>query len=121
MIKILYIDHDLTRVVELTELLPREYNLENAFTGWEGLGAAMMYNPDIVLLNLRIVVMDGLELLRLIRTEEKLTNLPVLSFCDPSDKEIENLALTHYSSRTFDYPFEKEKLTDLIAKSLSHE
>lgn len=116
MTKVLYVDHNLKRIAELNDLLAHDYNIESAFTGWEGLGAAMLYKPDIMLLNLHIPVMDGLELLRLLRTEEKLNQLPVLSFCDPSDDQMENEALKRTCAGIVKYPFDKQILTELIEK-----
>ncbi len=119
MAKVLYVDHELTRVVQLKDLLANDYNIEVAFTGWEGLGAAMLHQLDIVLLNLNIAVMDGLELLRLLRTEENLVTLPVFCFTTLRDEQKEQMAVHRTCNGVFEYPFDQEILTGLIEKTLS--
>lgn len=118
MAKVLYVDHELTRIVQCKELLSDDYIIEIAYTGWEGLGAAMMYHPDIMLLNLNVAVMDGLELLRLMRTEEELIDLPVLCFTTPRDEQMEKTALLKTCSDVIEYPFDKAVLVRLIEKYL---
>lgn len=120
MIKVLYVDHDMKRGIECTNLLSQEFNLEIAFTGWEGLGAAMLFQPDIMLLNLNVAVMDGVELLRLLRTEKNLVNLPVLGFTAPPDGQLEKQALEMTCTAIVEYPFDKKALSHLIEASLSN-
>ena len=115
MLKVLYVDHDPQRAAELNQLLAQDFQLENAFTGWEGLGSAMLFRPDIMLLNLNVSVMDGVELLRLLRTEENLIDLPVLGFTEPRDRLIENQALNMACDGLVDYPFQKTPLCQRIA------
>lgn len=89
---ILYVDHNLERMQALKEKLDGCCEVEYAPNGWEGLGAAMMYKPQLVVLNLMAEVMTGLEMLRLLRTEDALTSLPVLVFTDPENEEAHRLA-----------------------------
>ncbi|MBF0276427.1 MAG: response regulator [SAR324 cluster bacterium] len=118
MAKVLYVDHELTRVIQLKNILAFDYNIEIAFTGWEGLGAAMLYHPDIMLLNLNVDVMDGLELLRLMRTEEDLINLPVFCFSAPRDRQMEQVAVKRTCSAVFEYPFDRSALVEMIESAL---
>lgn len=90
---ILYIDDDSDRLKQVKELIGNFYDLEVVFNGWEGVGAALMYKPQLVLMNLRSPVMNGLEALRLIRSEERLKNLPVIGFTVPEDDEVNRLAI----------------------------
>ncbi len=89
---ILYVDHNLERMLALKQKLEGCCDVEYAPNGWEGLGAAMMYKPELVVLNLMAEVMTGLEMLRLIRTEEALNTLPVIGFTDPENEEAHRLA-----------------------------
>ncbi|MBF0289620.1 MAG: response regulator transcription factor [SAR324 cluster bacterium] len=120
MIKILYVDANMKRGMELKELLPSSnYSIDVAFTGWEGLGAAMLYHPDIMLLDLLVPVMDGLELLRLLRTEEKHADLPVLGFTTPRNEDFEKQALKMACAGIFEYPFDVAELSQLIQQTMS--
>jgi CheY-like chemotaxis protein len=77
---LLYVDHDLTRLGEIQHQLSEHFQLEVAFNGWEGFANSVMNKPDVVLLNLELPVMDGLELVRLVRTEPDCAHLILLGF-----------------------------------------
>ncbi len=120
MIKVLYVDAKTNRGMELKGVLGSdEYNIDVAFTGWEGLGAAMLYNPDIMLLDLLIPVMDGVELLRLLRTEEKQAHLPVLGFTYPRNEDFEKRALEMTCAGIFEYPFQPDVLSEMIQQAVA--
>jgi len=103
---LLLIEHDHSRIQEIRELLSDHFNVDVAFTGWEGLAAAMMYKPNLVLFNLNAHVMDGVEAVRLVRTEPELKDLPVLGFTEPSVDIIEKEALNRGCTRILSYPFD---------------
>ena len=52
-----------------------------------------MYHPDIVVFNLGISVMNGLEAIRLIRSEVDLKDLPFLGFTIPRDPTLEQTCM----------------------------
>ena len=105
MAKVLYIDHDMERIIKVQEILGGVVQVEIAMNGWEGLAASMMYTPDLVLINLMSKVMDGREMVRLLRTEANLQALPVLGFTVPSHKEMEAAAIQVGCTRIVEYPF----------------
>lgn len=115
--KVLYIDQDLKRIAGIRELLSQNFNVEASFNGWEGLAASMMYKPDIVLINLMAPIMDGAEVIRLIRTEEKLKDLPVLGFTEPRNEYVEEAALNKGCNQILSFPFDK-KLIEVIQRYL---
>ncbi|MBF0350700.1 MAG: response regulator [SAR324 cluster bacterium] len=120
MSKVLYVDHDLERIIQIQELLSSQHNLEVALNGWEGLAAAMLYKPDIVLFNLNARIMDGVEAVRLLRTEEALCQLPVLGFTLPKSEEIERIALQVGCTQILENPFH-ESLSQVIAEFFSED
>ena len=52
-----------------------------------------MYHPDIVVFNLGVSVMPGLEAIRLIRSEDDLKDLPFLGFTIPRDLTLEQTCM----------------------------
>ena len=79
-------DQDLVRA-GLRTLLTRDESIHvvaEATDGRRGLEAARRYRPDVVLMDLRMPVMDGIEATRAIRTDERLTttNVVVLTTFD---------------------------------------
>ena len=103
--KVIYVDHELSRINQIQELLSESFNLEIAMNGWEGLAAAMLYHPDLMLFNLASTVMDGVEAVRLIRTEPKLKDLPIIGFTVPTHREIEEMSMKVGCTKIIEYPF----------------
>ena len=103
---LLYIDHDLTRLGEIQHQLSEHFQLEVAFNGWEGFANSVMNKPDVVLLNLELPVMDGLELVRLVRTEPNCAHLILLGFSlKELSSEFAETAERLGLNRLVEYPF----------------
>ncbi len=119
MAKVLYVDHDVSRAMETRKLLGSVFDIDVAFNGWEGLGSALMYNPDAVILNLSTTIIEGLEVLRLIRTEEKLFHLPILCFSEPHNELFEQLAMERSCHTTLQYPFDRGHLIQLVNQAIT--
>ncbi|MGK5092462.1 response regulator [Deltaproteobacteria bacterium TL4] len=117
MAKLLYVDHDMKRVIQVQQKLAGFINVEIALNGWEGLAAAMLYSPDLVLVNLMTTVMDGLEMIRLLRTEPDKQNLPVIGFTYPHHLELEKIATQKGCSTIIKFPF-SEDLKKIITQNL---
>ena len=60
----------------LTQLLEDDYNLLVARDGAQGVSAAQQNNPDLILMDISLPVMDGYEATRAIR--ETLTATPII-------------------------------------------
>ena len=59
-------------------LLKGSYNILEANNGKEGLGAAMKYIPDIILCDMMMPVMDGLEFCRNAKNELSTSHIPIV-------------------------------------------
>lgn len=62
----------------ITSILSRKYNIENAVNGKEGLEKARETVPDLVLSDVMMPVMDGLELCRQLKSETATSHIPVI-------------------------------------------
>jgi CheY-like chemotaxis protein len=71
-------DDDDLRDLACEALVERGYELIAAANGAEGIALLRSCPPDLVLLDLRMPVIDGWEVLRVIRTSPSLALLPVL-------------------------------------------
>jgi DNA-binding NtrC family response regulator len=70
--RILVVDDEANARTALAELLRDEgYAIETAGDGFKALGKIAEFDPDIVLTDLKMPGMDGLELLRKLRTEDE--------------------------------------------------
>jgi signal transduction histidine kinase len=68
--KVLIVDDDPRNIGILTELLEEDYRLRTADSGKAGLEQIQSFRPDIVLLDIMMPGMDGLEVCKRIRQDE---------------------------------------------------
>ena len=62
-------------IAKLLEL--KGYEVNNAKNGQEGVEKALSWNPDIILMDLRMPVMDGYNAIKKIKLNPKTRNLPI--------------------------------------------
>src|SRR3989338_7622279 len=63
------------------------YQFESAYSGQEGLEKMRTYQPDLVLLDIMMPLMDGHEVLRRIKSDPELKHIPVIMVSPKRDKE----------------------------------
>ncbi|MBZ4423248.1 response regulator [Myxococcus sp. RHSTA-1-4] len=113
--RLLIVDDELAIVEALQDILSVEgYDIVTAFNGEEGLERMADAKPDLVLLDLMMPVMDGREMLRRMREDASLRDIPVvvMSAGRISDEERRS------SARFLAKPFELDELLDTIAELL---
>ena len=90
-VKVLLIEDDV-RVRELYELVLKmdEYSVITAETGEEGLEKAKTENPDLIFLDIRLPGMNGLEVLEILRQDEKTASIPVVILSNLDDEKTIN-------------------------------
>ena len=112
--KILAIDdeNDVLLIIK-TALSGEGYDVVTASNGFDGLALAEDHQPDVILLDLRMPEMDGMEVLAQLRENEKIMNIPVIILTGISDKnkirEALDKGITYYIVK----PFECQ---DLVSK-----
>jgi PAS domain S-box-containing protein len=119
--KILLVDDDTRNLFALNAVLVKEgYSTCVARTGKEAL-RQLNENPDIIIMDVIMPEMDGLEAIRKIREQKKLTHLPIIALTAKameSDKdECLKIGATDYLSK----PFDAQVLLSKLRKLLSHE
>ncbi|MGH2596399.1 MAG: response regulator transcription factor [Actinomycetota bacterium] len=78
-VKILVIDDDPDLIALCRINLAIDgHEVVEATNGWEGLELLALCEPDVVLLDVMMPTLDGLEVLRIIRDEEATHDLPVV-------------------------------------------
>ena len=103
-----------------SQLTEKGYTVIEAINGKKGLEAAKKENPDLILLDIRMPVMDGMSMLSLLRKEEidKKTKVIMLTNLEPEDKILAGVVKdqpTYYFVKS-DIQF--DKLLDKIKKLL---
>lgn len=89
--KILVVEDELAYLKLLnSQLTQKGYRVIEAINGKKGLERAKSENPDLILLDIRMPVMDGMAMLSLLRKEEKgkKTKVIMLTNLEPDDKII---------------------------------
>jgi CheY-like chemotaxis protein len=89
-----------------------------ASTGAEALALARERRPDLVLLDLRLPGMDGHEVLRELRSDPSLSDLPVLVVSAFADQSSIDAALAAGATRYVTKPFDRKTLIGLIADEI---
>lgn len=87
--KILVVEDELAYLKLLnSQLTEKGYKVIEAIDGEKGLEKARSENPDLILLDIRMPVLDGMAMLNLLRKEEvdKQTKVIILTNLEPDDK-----------------------------------
>lgn len=113
--KILIIDDEPSIVLAIESLLvANNFITEKAYNGKDGLQVAHTFKPDLILLDIMMPFVDGLELSSLIRKNEDLSDIKIVFLTAKGRLEDKN---TGYSKGCDDYivkPFTSEKLLSTI-------
>jgi len=100
--------------------LSEEYQCIEAVNGMEGIAAARATIPDVIIADVMMPVMNGLELTRLVKQDESLSHIPVIILTAKAtdDNKIEGL-----ETRADDYitkPFNMNELSIRIANLIAN-
>lgn len=118
MAKVLFVEEDYKKFLEVRDLI-REHSFDIAFSGWEGIGAAMMYTPDVILMNLEAPIVEGVELLRLLKTEETINHLKIVGYTFPKNEAVEQVCMQGGCFDLVDFPFEHDTLLSKLESALA--
>ncbi len=102
-----------------TQLPDDRFDKRIAANGKEAINAYTLWKPDLIMLDINMPVMDGLNTLKAIREEMKDRSTPVIMVTSQSDKEkvlsCAKLGVQGYIAK----PFKGQELLDKIANCLS--
>ena len=114
--KILIVEDELSYVKLLKDQLSsKNYEVFIASNGKEGLALAKKHNPDLILLDIKMPIMDGMTMLDILRRTENgtVTKVIVLTNLEPTGKIIGNAIKDQL---TFYFVKSDTKLTNLFKK-----
>ncbi|MFX0558623.1 response regulator transcription factor [Maribacter sp. CXY002] len=113
MATIFLIEDDSTIRENTTEFLEMEgYKVKTATNGKEGLEKMSVYKPDLIVCDIRMPEMDGLELLEKLGLHTELKTVPLIFFSAKSEKKDISIGL---KQGAFDYIVKPSDLDDLLA------
>jgi two-component system alkaline phosphatase synthesis response regulator PhoP len=117
--KVLVIDDELS-VRKLVAFILRKKGFEviTANDGQEGLNLAYEKKPDLIILDLRLPVMDGVEVGKQLKESEQLCHIPVVlitASVDNIDEKARECMADGYFLKPFDYQELVRKVEQLLA------
>ncbi len=117
--KILLVDDEVIYHKMVARALePRGYELAFARSGVEGLKIANLFDPDVIILDIRMPDLDGYEVAKRIRHDPRFTRVPLIFITGQGDLEDK---LKAFQSGADDYmvkPFQPEELAARVALQL---
>lgn len=104
----------------LKENLRREYHVEEATNGKEGWERIKLMNPDLVVSDIMMPLMDGIELSRKIKTDTLTAHIPVilLTAMGSEEKQIEGFkaGVNDYITKPFTFEILVSRIKNLLAQ-----
>jgi len=86
-LKILVVDDEPDIVDILSYNLTKEnYEVSKAYNGYEAVSFAMKNHPDLIIMDIRMPEMNGIEACRLIKKNEFMKNIPILFLTADNDE-----------------------------------
>ncbi len=118
MIQVLLVDDDRIMQKLGQRILSKEYEVLTASSGQEALDILKVQNPELILLDLKMPVMDGFETLENLRRIPAHTDTPVIMLTGDSSKESEIQALSTGVLDFIHKPFIAEALMLRVANTI---
>jgi len=116
---VLVVDDSLTVRKITTRLLTREgFRVDSAKDGVDALEKMHDLIPDVVLLDVEMPRMDGFELARVMRSDERLKSVPIIMITSRTADKHRNRAMEIGVNVYLGKPYQEQQLLDAIAEQL---
>lgn len=117
--RVLVVDDSLGNRALLTDILSRlGFELGEAVNGEEGLERAQQIAPDLILMDIRMPIMGGLEATRLMREIPQLRTVPIIAISANVHQEDQAASLAAGANTFLAKPIEDELLLQEVGKAL---
>ena len=114
--RILVVDDELGPRESLRMLLKPAYDVRTAQNGRAALEEIPRFRPDLVILDIKMAEMDGLEVLRRVKQMDEA--IEVVMITAYASLETVKLALTHGAFEYLIKPFSRHDLEDVVRRAL---
>ncbi|MBV6442568.1 MAG: Sensor histidine kinase RcsC [Saprospiraceae bacterium] len=94
----------------ISSLLAADYQVYKAENGKEGVKAAFRLVPDIIISDVMMPEMDGFELCRILKTDERTSHIPIILLTAKADHASKIEGLTQGADVYLAKPFDREEL-----------
>jgi two-component system, chemotaxis family, chemotaxis protein CheY len=119
--KILVVDDSATmrRMIMASLSSDRELQFEQAVSGLEAIERMTLSQIDLVLLDLNMPDVHGFEVLKFIRSQPSLAQVPVIVLTTRGDEDSREAALKHGATLYMTKPFQPQTLAPEVTRLLS--
>ena len=115
--RVLVVDDELGPRESLRMLLKPVYQIQTAENGRTALDLLRRFQPDVVIMDIKMPEMDGLELLRHVKRADP--SIEVVMITAYASLETVRLALTHGAFEYLIKPFSRQDLEDVVHRALA--
>ena len=116
---VLVVEDNPDNLLTARAVLQDDYEVIEATDGRNGVAQAQVHLPDIVLMDISLPMMDGIEALRAMRAEERLCNVPVIALTASALKGNREEILSHGFDGYVAKPIDAAVLLDTIQGMLN--
>ncbi|HYX27955.1 MAG TPA: response regulator [Pyrinomonadaceae bacterium] len=114
-------DFDDTRLMMKMWLVKKGYRVLEAETGEEGVAMAQQERPDLIIMDMMMPGMNGLDATQCIRQDRALRRTPIVAVSAYGADEYRRIAIEAGCTEYVSTPFEPDGLAELIAALLNNE
>jgi two-component system cell cycle response regulator DivK len=111
-------DNDDNRMIYATILTHRGYSVVEAPNGADGVEMAAKHHPDLIIMDISLPVMDGLEATRRIRANASTSDIPVLAVTAHARDNDRSNCLEAGCSRYLAKPVEPRRLVQEVERMI---
>lgn len=116
---ILVVEDNETNINLFSDLLSiRDYSVIVARNGQEAIDMALSRGPELILMDIKMPVMDGLEATRQLRKKEQFKDVPIIALTASVGKEAEQIAFDTGYTDYLSKPVKMKQLFDMLDKYL---
>lgn len=119
---ILIVDDDRQVTLALSiRLRAAGYQVDTAPDGETGLEKLAVNLPDVVLLDMRMPGIDGLEVIRRMKMDERLARVPVIVISANAQETVKREAIATGAQMFLEKPYESRVLLDALTRVLTRD
>ena len=113
---VLIVEDNSDVIYYLRKCLEENYQIQEATNGREGVDKAIEHIPDLVISDVMMPEMDGFELCRILKTDERTNHIPIVLLTAKATQTDKIAGLTQGADAYLTKPFQKEELLIRIDK-----
>lgn len=95
------------------------YDVETAYDGLDAMERIKERKPDLILMDIMMPVLDGIEVTRQIKEQEEFRDIPVVMLTAAAHSSMVQRAMDAGARDYISKPFDPEKVNEIIQKILS--